>query len=82
MCHTGIKNLIGECVSDDFATRITNEPKLWNLIYRDRPQEQLKMRACITHIQDEWWIICFSRGGRAVFSTTDKADHRVTGLQR
>ena len=83
-CHSGIKEIAQRGHFNDLGERILEDLRSLEIVFRDRPHEQVEMRRVIKLVEKEWFLrLWFDGTGRQrqVMSVlTDKATQRMLTL--
>ena len=83
-CHSGIKTMAQSGHFNQLGERILEDLRSLDVIFRDRPHEQIEMRSIIKLVEKEWFLrLWFDGTGRQrqVMSVlTDKATQKVLSL--
>ena len=83
-CHSGIKAMAQSGHFNDLGERILEDLRSLEIIFRDRPHEQIQMRSIIKLVEKEWFFrLWFDKTGgqRRVMSVlTEKAHAKSLSL--
>ena len=83
-CHSGIKTMAQNGHFNQLGERILEDLRSLDLIFQDRPHEQIDMRRVIKLVEKEWFLrLWFEGAGRqrhVMFALTDKATQKVLSV--
>lgn len=83
-CHSGIKNMAQNGYFYELGERILEDLRSLNVIFRDRPHEQILMRTVIKVIEEEWFLrLWYDETGnhrQVMFAWTDKGHQKMRSL--
>ena len=83
-CHSGIKAMAQNGDFYELGERILEDLRSLDVIFRDRPHEQIQMRSIIKLVEKEWFFrLWFDETGkrrRAKFALTDKGTQKMLSI--
>ena len=83
-CHSGIKAMAQSGHFNDLGERILEDLRSLEVIFRDRPHEQIEMRSVIKLVEKEWffrlWFDGTGKQRRVLSVLTEKANQKLLNL--
>ena len=83
-CHSGIKGMAQAGHFNDLGERILEDLRSLEVIFRDRPHEQIEMRSIIELVEKEWffrlWFDGKGQQRRVMSVMTEKANQKLLSL--
>ena len=83
-CHSGIKTMAQNGHFNQLGERILEDLRSLDIIFQDRPHEQIDMRRIIKLVEKEWFLrLWFDGTGRQrhiMFVSTDKAKQKLLSV--
>ena len=83
-CHSGIKGMIQSGYFSKLGERILEDLRSLEIIFRDRPHEQIEMRRIIKLVEKEWflrlWFDDTVRQRQVMSVLTEKANQKMLSL--
>ena len=80
-CHSGIKGMTQHRDFCELGERILEDLRSLDVIFQDRPREQIEMRSVIKLVEKEWfcklWFDGTERQRRLKFLLTDKGTQKL-----
>ena len=83
-CHSGIKSMAQSGHFNDLGERILEDLRSLDIIFRERPREQIEMRSVIKIVEKEWfhrlWFDGTGRQRRVMSILTEKGNQKMLSL--
>ena len=83
-CHSGIKAMAQNGDFDGLGEEILEDLRSLDVIFRDRPHEQIEMRSVIKMVEKEWfprlWLDETGKQRRVKFVLTDKGTQKMLSI--
>ena len=82
--HSGIKSMAENGLFQDLGERILEDLRSLEVIFQDRPHDQIEMRGIIKIVQNEWfrklWIKNIGKEKRIILILTEKGNKNLMSL--
>lgn len=83
-CHSGIKGMAQNGYFHELGERILEGLRSLEIIFRDRPYEQIEMRRVVKMVEKEWFFKLWREGAgkqrRVMFALTDKGTQKMRSI--
>lgn len=83
-CHSGIKAMAQNGDFDELGEKILEDLRSLDVLFRDRPHEQIEMRSVIKMVEKEWflrlWLDETGKQRRVKFVLTDKGTQKMLSI--